>query len=136
MTSFKTLDEIRAYYDAERPMQDDLHGVCQLYSDGAGMIAVWHHPGGVWHWYKYSDRHGRYERSGSTDQLGDDATPIYVAADLESMVRELFTHVDRAGQPHQRQTRPGGTAEYSVLVPIPAELLRRLRAALESEVQL
>ena len=39
--------------------------------------------------------------------------------------------MDRAGQPHQRQTRPGGTAEYDVLVPIPAELLRRLRATLE-----
>lgn len=69
-----------------------------------------------------------------TDQLGDDAAPIHGAAELESMVRELFTHVNRAGQPHQRQTRPGGTAEYSVLVPIPAELLRRLRAALESNV--
>ena len=48
------------------------------------------------------------------------------APDLETLVRELFSHVDRAGHP---QTRQGGTAEYDVLVPIPAELLRRLRAA-------
>lgn len=47
---------------------------------------------------------------------------------MDSLVRELFTHVDRLGQPHQRQTRAGGHADYDVLVPIPAALLRRLRA--------
>ena len=48
---------------------------------------------------------------------------------LELLVHDLFAYVDRLG--HPRQTRPGGDAEFDVLVPIPANLLRRLRAELE-----
>jgi hypothetical protein len=39
-------------------------------------------------------------------------------------------HVDAKGHP---QTRAGGTAEYDVLVPIPASLLRQLRAAIDEK---
>ena len=45
----------------------------------------------------------------------------------DTLIRELFTYVDRLGQPHTKQTQEGGTAEYDVLVPIPATLLRKLR---------
>jgi hypothetical protein len=50
--------------------------------------------------------------------------------DLPGLIRQLFTHIDAKGHP---QTRAGGTAEYDVLVPIPASLLRQLRAAIDQK---
>ena len=60
------------------------------------------------------------------DQPTDNATPV--GFDLAGLVRQLFAHVDAKGHP---QTRAGGTAEYDVLVPVPASLLRQLRAAID-----
>ena len=53
-----------------------------------------------------------------------------LAFDLPCLMRQLFTHVDAKGHP---QTRADGTAEYDVLVPIPASLLRQLRAAIDQK---
>ena len=113
--TFKTLADLHAAY----------HGR-QLYSDGAGRVAVWQPTLSVYVWYSYSDRRSCWEQSGSTDQLTGDAAPV--GFDLAGLVRQLFTYVDANGHP---QTRAGGTAEYDVLVPIPASLLRQLRAAID-----
>jgi hypothetical protein len=49
-------------------------------------------------------------------------------SDLQSLAREVLACVDRYGHP---QTQTGGTAEYDVLVPIPASVIRALRASVE-----
>ena len=88
--TFKTLADLSKAY----------HGR-QLYSDGAGRVAVWQPTLSVYVWYGYSDRHSCWEQSGSTDQLTDDAAPI--GFDLPGLVRQLFSHVDAKGHP----PRPG-----------------------------
>lgn len=60
--------------------------------------------------------------------LPNDAAPVDF--DLPGLIQELFAHIDAKGHP---QTRAGGTAEYDVLVPIPACLLRQLRAAIDQK---
>jgi hypothetical protein len=112
--TFKTLADLDAAY----------HGR-QLYSDGAGRVAVWQPTLSVYVWYSYDHRRNCWQQCGSTEQLTDDAAPI--GFELAGLVRQLFTHVDAKGHP---QTRVGGTTEYSVLVPIPTSLLRQLRAAI------
>ena len=62
---FKTLAELQAAY----------HGK-QLYSDGAGRVAVWKHPIRVYQWYSFNTERGRWELSGSTLTLTSDAKPI------------------------------------------------------------
>jgi hypothetical protein len=107
----------------------ELHAAChgrQLYSDGAGRVAVWQPTLSVYVWYAYSDRRSCWQQSGSTERLTDDAAPV--GLDLPGLVRQLFAYVDAKGHP---QTRTGGTADYDVLVPIPASLLRQLRAEIE-----
>ena len=115
--TFKTLADLHAAY----------HGR-QLYSDGAGRVAVWQPTLSVYVWYAYSDRRSCWQQSGSTERLTDDAAPV--GFDLPGLIRQLFAHVDAKGHP---QTRVGGTAEYDVLVPIPASLLRQLCAAIDQK---
>jgi len=73
-------------------------------------------------WEYDANRNAWFRPDGKS--VADAATDAIRAWSPDSLVRELFTYVDAKGHP---QTQVDGTADYDVLVAVPASLLRKLR---------
>ena len=63
MITFRTLEQLRLHYANE-------HGSGIVHDDGEGQVALRNTKRSLWDWWRFSERHDAYVKTGSTERLG------------------------------------------------------------------